>query len=58
MLNHFLTYLLIFKISNTILILVRGRLEMTKKKDIKIDGQLFIGEDNLIKDSEDINVIT
>ena len=31
---------------------------MTKKKDIKIDGQLFIGEDNLIKDSEDINVIT
>ena len=29
---------------------------MTKKKDIKIDGQLFIGEDNLIKDSEDINV--
>ena len=58
MLNHFLTYLLIFKISNNILILVRGRLEMTKKKDIKIDGQLFIGEDNLIKDSEDINVIT
>ena len=52
MLNHFLTYLLIFKISNNILILVRGRLEMTKKKDIKIDGQLFIGEDNLIKDSE------
>ena len=37
---------------------MRGRLEMTKKKDIKIDGQLFIGEDNLIKDSEDINVIT
>ena len=31
---------------------------MTKKKDIKIDGQLFIGEDNLIKESEDIKVIT
>ena len=31
---------------------------MTKKKDIKIDGQLFIGENNLIKEAEDIKVIT
>ena len=29
---------------------------MTKKKDIKIDGQLFIGEGNVIKENEDINI--
>ena len=29
-----------------------------KKKDIKIDGQLFIGEDNVIKDKEELKEIT
>lgn len=29
-----------------------------KKKDIKIDGQLFIGEENVIKEKEDLKEIT